>query len=107
VIVKEHPTQNLAAFSGRLAAQLARLGTDVILNDARLGQDQIAVLQHRHFTHDIQLAKRLGSGLAVEEINVNRLPRLIGQRQRKCGLIGISAFAKAMQLHGHVGHPPR
>ncbi len=106
VVVKEHPAQNLAALGGRTATQLAGLGADIVLDDTRLGQDQFAVLQHRHFAHDIERAKFRAAGGAVEEIDKDRLPFRVRQGQGQGRLVGVSAFAKAIQFHGHVAGLP-
>ena len=101
VVVKEHPAQHLAPFVGRAATQLSGLGADIVLHDARLGQHRVAVFQDGHFGHNVKGAKFRAAGRAFEEVDEDGFPFDPGQGQRQRRLIGVSAFAEAMQFH-HV-----
>ena len=106
MVVPEDPAQHLPPLRRVLAAELAGFLGDVVLNDAGLGQFDVAVDQHRRLAHDIDVGAVFGrAGLAVEEVDLLQLPPKAGKFERERRLVGVSAFAEGIELDGHVVSP--
>jgi hypothetical protein len=58
----------------------------------------IRVDQNWSFGHVVDVAKFIRARRAAEKIDKYGVPFKAGQFQRQCGFVGISAFAKAMQI---------
>ncbi len=106
MVVPEDPPHHFTLLVRILAAEFAGLLGDIHLHHAGLGERRIAVDQHRHLAHDIDLAKVVGPGLAAEEIDENRLPFEAAEFQRQSRLVGVTAFAHAIEFDRHA-FPPK
>ena len=97
MIVPQNPAQDLAAFSRCLAAKFASFFADLILDNARLTQGQIAINQHWSLAHWVQFCVIVrAAGGPRKKVNKPWLPVETAKLQRQRRLIAVAAFAKAM-----------
>ena len=75
---------------------------DVKLDHAGLGQRQVALDKYWPLAHLIQRQERGRAAATVEEIHPHRFPVIASQRHGQRRLVGIAAFAEAVEFRGHV-----
>ena len=105
VVVEQHPAPDLALFGIVSRAELAGAFGQVFEDQRRLGQGLPSMFQHRHLALLVDLvAPTLATGLAVEEVDEQRLPVLPREFEHEGGLVGVAGFGEAMQrVVGHGG----
>ena len=104
VIVPQDPAQDLLRLA-LAAAEPAGAPDHMVHDRAGLAQDPARVFEDRHLAHDIELAERLGAGGAVEEVDEDRFPVVARKGKGQRGLVGVAAFAEAVESCRHAALP--
>jgi hypothetical protein len=102
VIVEHQPAESFVPVTSQ---ELPCAFRHMKLDHRRLRQSQVAFAKDRNLAHGIDRAKGRVSCLAVEEIDKNRGPVVMGQIQGQGRLVGIAGFAKAPQFRRHPVPP--
>src|SRR5262245_49944882 len=98
VIVPEQPAQELASFRLTFPAEFAESRREVVEDDAGLGNARGAEFEHRRLAHLVYVLAVLGrSRLAVEEVDVTRLPFRTAEVQHQRGLKAVAGLGEAVK----------